>query len=271
MGAIVNDTSSYELLPALEDNMIAFWKPYGRGPGGELLESAELVRFLSGSPEPLFNGMMGAHLAAEQVDGAIDETCQACIKHKVPALWWVGPGSQPADLGTRLERHGFAPAGMVPGMAVDLDDLQGSVKLADGLSVQTVGDASLLRQWSTTGWVGSGFPAGETELFSEIEIQMGIDASGLRRRYLGYLNGKPVGTSVLVLHAGVAGIFAVSTLPEARGRGIGTALTVAPLVDAREAGYRVGTLQASDMGYPIYRKLGFQDVCQYNLYLWEKR
>jgi len=73
-----------------------------------------------------------------------------------------------------------------------------------------------------------------------------------------------------VLHAGVAGIFAVSTLPEARGRGIGTALTVAPLVDAREAGYRVGTLQASDMGYPIYRKLGFQDVCQYNLYIWEK-
>lgn len=271
MGAMVSNLSSNELLPALEDNMIAFWKPYGRGPGGELQESVELVRFISGSPEPLFNGIMGAHLAAERADEAIEETSQACTKHNVSALWWVGPGSQPADLGSRLERHGFAPAGTAPGMAVELEQLQANTKAIDGLSVQTVDDPGLLRLWSDTAWVGSGFPAGEKALFTEIETQMGIDASGLRRRYLGYWNGKPVGTSVLALHAGVAGIFAVSTLPAARGHGIGTALTVAPLVDARKAGYRVGTLQASDMGYPIYRKLGFKDVCQYKLYIWEKR
>ena len=268
MGTIVNSISSSELLPALEVNMTAFYKPYGRGFGGELRESPELVQFISGFPVPLFNGMMDARLAAERVDEAIVEACQACTKHQVPALWWVGPNAQPKDLSAHLERHGFMPSGTVPGMAVDLDKIQEPGRLADGLEVQLVTDASLIKLWSEIGWVASGFPADLASLFSEIEAQMGIDANGLRRRYLGYWRGKPVGTSVLVLNAGVAGIFAVSTLPEARGHGLGTALTLAPLRDGRAAGYRVGTLQASNMGYPIYHRLGFQEVCQFTMFLW---
>jgi hypothetical protein len=42
----------------------------------------------------------------------------------------------------------------------------------------------------------------------------------------------------------------------------------APLREARAAGYRVGTLQASEMGFPVYRRLGFQEVCTFGLYLW---
>jgi GNAT superfamily N-acetyltransferase len=154
-------------------------------------------------------------------------------------------------------------------MVVDLDKLQDSRPFANGLAVEKVTDPDLLTAWAETAWVATGFPAGEAGLFSEIETQLGIDPSGMRRRYAGYWNGKLVGTSVMVLNVGVAGIYAVSTLPEARGHGLGTALTVAPLRDARQAGYRVATLQASEMGYPIYRKLGFQEVCQFKMYLWE--
>jgi predicted GNAT family acetyltransferase len=54
----------------------------------------------------------------------------------------------------------------------------------------------------------------------------------------------------------------VATLPEARGNGIGAALTLKPVQDAREMGYRVGTLQSSEMGFNIYKKLGFWHLCQ---------
>lgn len=270
MDTILANRSSKHLLRALEDNMVAFWKVYGCGPGGTLHDSAELMYYISGSPIMLFNGMMGAHLSAEGADEAIDEACQACIRAQVPALWWVGPEATPKDLGARLEAHSFTPGGATPGMAIDLDKLQELRPLAPGVTVKRVSDTETIQPWAETGWVATGFPAETAGLFTEIETQLGIDSSGMRRRYAGYWNGKLVGTSVLVLDAGVAGIYAVSTLPEARGHGVGTALTLLPLREAYAAGYRVGTLQASEMGYPIYRKLGFQEVCQFNMYLWEQ-
>jgi ribosomal protein S18 acetylase RimI-like enzyme len=60
----------------------------------------------------------------------------------------------------------------------------------------------------------------------------------------------------------VAGIYDVATLPEARGRGIGSTLTLVPLLDARRVGYRTGVLQSSEMGYEVYQKMGFQHLCQ---------
>jgi predicted N-acetyltransferase YhbS len=83
------------------------------------------------------------------------------------------------------------------------------------------------------------------------------------------LNGRPVATSQLFLSAGVAGIYNVTCLPEARGQGIGAAITLAPSLAARGMGYRVAILQASDLGYPVYRRLGFQDFGERSIYLWE--
>ena len=89
------------------------------------------------------------------------------------------------------------------------------------------------------------------------------------RTYLALLDGKPVGTSQLFLSEGVAGIYNVTCKPEARGQGIGSAITLAPLLEARQMGYRIGILQASKEGYDVYRRLGFQDYGKLSVYLWE--
>jgi len=68
--------------------------------------------------------------------------------------------------------------------------------------------------------------------------------------------------------AGVAGIYNVGTVPEARGKGIGAAITLAPLLEARSRGYKIAILHASELGYSVYRRLGFQDYCQMNIYVW---
>ena len=84
--------------------------------------------------------------------------------------------------------------------------------------------------------------------------------------YVATLDGRPVATSQLFVGAGVAGIYNVTCLPEARGQGIGRAITLAPLLEARRQGYATSILQASDLGYPVYRRLGFRDYGRLNAY-----
>ena len=79
------------------------------------------------------------------------------------------------------------------------------------------------------------------------------------RHYLGYLHGKAVATASVFFYEGVAGLYCVATLPEARGKGIGSFVSAAPLIEAREEGYRIAILQSSRMGYPVYVRLGFKE------------
>ena len=68
---------------------------------------------------------------------------------------------------------------------------------------------------------------------------------------------------------GDAGVFFVATLPEARGRGLAAGLMAAALVEARDRGCEISTLQATKMGEPVYARLGYQRFGA--IQMWEKR
>lgn len=88
------------------------------------------------------------------------------------------------------------------------------------------------------------------------------------RFYLAVHNGVPVATSQLLLAEGVAGIDRVATVPEVRKQGIGYAITLYPLLEAREMGYRVGTTQATEAGERVYRRMGFRKCGEITSYHW---
>ncbi len=86
---------------------------------------------------------------------------------------------------------------------------------------------------------------------------------------LGRLDGEPVATNILFNGAGVSGIFGVATAPAARRKGIGAAISLKPLLDAREMGYRYGVLWATDLAVRVYERIGFQLTGRrINRYLW---
>ena len=135
------------------------------------------------------------------------------------------------------------------------------------MRIVPVDDEGTLKQWIHVAGMGFGI----SEKFEKVWYDFFVDAifDSRFQTYLALSDGKPVGTSQLFLSEGVAGIYNVSCIPEARGQGIGSAITLAPLLKARQMGYRIGVLQASQKGYNVYRRLGFQDFGHLSLYLWE--
>ncbi|HEU5345361.1 MAG TPA: GNAT family N-acetyltransferase, partial [Ktedonobacterales bacterium] len=183
-------------------------------------------------------------------------------------FWWTGPSSAPKDLGARLVEHGLVDDGSMPGMAIALSDLRQTHEAPARLVTEQVNSPRLVEEFTLALRAGYGVPE---------EMQAPLAALGERQAlrpdspwlYLvGRLDGEPVSTVQLFLHAGVAGIYAVSTAPNARRQGIGEALTHAALLAARERGYAVGILQSSAMGLHIYERLGFRALTSFHLYLW---
>ncbi|HEY5521228.1 MAG TPA: GNAT family N-acetyltransferase [Candidatus Limnocylindrales bacterium] len=85
--------------------------------------------------------------------------------------------------------------------------------------------------------------------------------------YTGYTNGQPVSTGVGVRTGQTMGLYDISTVPEARGRGYGAAVTRRVADDGREEGCDVAALQASRMGFPVYERLGYRTVVEYMGYI----
>jgi hypothetical protein len=85
-------------------------------------------------------------------------------------------------------------------------------------------------------------------------------AETLSELYIGWASGRPVATSVSYVSEGVAGIFGVSTVPKARGRGYGEAMTWAAMGDGLAKKCKFFSLQASPMGFPVYHRMGFRRI-----------
>jgi ribosomal protein S18 acetylase RimI-like enzyme len=73
-------------------------------------------------------------------------------------------------------------------------------------------------------------------------------------------DGAAAATGMAFDHDGDAGIYNVGTLAHARRRGLGTAVTLQLLHDARARGCRTATLQATEVAERVYASAGFLDL-----------
>lgn len=256
------------IIEAIERNEREFWLAYGRAEGGEARDGPEISSYLTGIREELFNGVVRLVASPDRVEAAIDAAIEPFRARRIPFEWTVAPGSSPGDLEARLRARGFRHYFDLTGMAVRLADLRETRALPPGLSIVPAEGTDALAAFFSI-LVGP-FDLDPSCAAPAVRLESSLlekDAR-LRRRYLGILDGRPVATSMLSLAGGAAGIYGVATAPEVRGRGIGAAMTLAPLLEARDLGYDLGVLQGSPMGGPVYRGLGFREYFREPLYTW---
>jgi len=266
MDTIQTDVSDEALVTAIRANMCDFFRHLSRSNPLEHVENKQFSRWYTPLQHPWFNGVLSSHPAGDD-ESFIDESIQYFRGKGINTFtWWLEPHLKPSDWKPALSRHGFGYSNDTPGMALDLHEMDESLPGVDGLEIRVAGDAASIRTWTSVFVKGYGLPSAWESSTFELWMQLGLELP--IRNYLGYLNGKPVSTCTLFFGGGAAGIYCVSTLPEARGRGVGAAITLQPLQEAREMGYRVGVLQSSEMGFNVYKKLGFRHLCQIeNFYL----
>ncbi|MGE5375809.1 MAG: GNAT family N-acetyltransferase, partial [Bacteroidota bacterium] len=220
-------------------------------------------------PDHFMNLVVCNQLPPEGVDDLIESTLVHFRSMNIRRLSWLADETVPsAEISKALLAHGLTSRdAFATEMAVDFSLIPDSLPARSGLRIVPVDGELVLKQWIHVASIGfrieESFEKDWFDFFADVIFDTRFQT------YLALLDGKPVATSQLFLSEGVAGIYNVSCIPDARGQGIGSVITLAPLLEARRMGYRIGILQASKEGYNVYRRLGFQDYGKLSVYLWE--
>ena len=268
MHSVPDDFSVPTLVKAIKANLFDWYRYLGRSPKAEFCEGPNLAWLLTGMPIGFLNTVFSTQLPPDHADEIIAEALTHFRARNVSRLWWwPEPASQAEELGKRLLKLGFTWNDGSTGMAANLLTLPADLPQPNGLTILPVENKEMLEKFVWTAGAGYEFPESAVSISFDLLLGLGFELP--LRSYLALLDGRPVAASQLFLSAGVAGIYWVATVPEVRQQGIGTAITLTPLLEAREMGYHVGILHASKMGYPVYCRLGFQEYCKMSSYWWK--
>lgn len=207
---------------------------------------------------PAFNRVMATDMASPPTDEVVDDVL-AILTGALALSWWLPSGGARAAIETRLADRGFhAEDGPdTPAMWVETDRL-GRGALPAGLAIEAVLSPAGLDEVARLTVAGFGLPAVLEPAMGGLFRRIGTRPASPIQAFVARLDGRPVATALGVVSGAAVGIYNVATIPEARGRGIGRAVTLAALIDGRERGARVGVLESSPMGLPVYRRIGLR-------------
>jgi ribosomal protein S18 acetylase RimI-like enzyme len=230
----------------------------------------QLLRTAVGLPVTYTNQINAARLSSGDADAEIAATEAFLDRHGVPGMWVVGPLSEPEDLGERLVRRGWVYDEDLPWMAASISTvLEPGPQVPAGLMVEAVEDDDAQDRWLSVMADGFGMNAAGREAMSRLASAVGYGPTRPWRRFVGSIDGRPVGTAGLMVTERVAGVYNVATIPDARRLGVGAAMTAVALREGRARGFEVAVLGASTKGYGVYRRMGFAEVCRVALYDWK--
>ena len=259
MGRIIKNCSDPGLGKALEQILYDFFKPWSKAPQVNTHETEDLKRLTTRIDHPTWNGVFLSQLSEENVDEKIRENIEYFKELQLPWSWFIGPNSRPLDLKQRIKEYGLTNEFLMPGMALELESMNDNFTIPPRFTVKKVNDLGSLRDFvDVVTTVMSLFRENPYEFYL-FEAMAIFDDEKSKIDYVGYLDGVPVATSTLMCSETVAGVNIICTLPEARGKGIGTEMTLVTLREARVLGYKVAVLLSSEKGRGVYRRIGFED------------
>jgi hypothetical protein len=258
----MDDRGSVPDLVALSDlNYTEAMRELTRRAGGIVLDEDGICLFAGTHPLPvLCNGVIRTDPRRDPAD--VLARARAFFTRHERGFSVLVCGRADADLRAAAAGAGLVEMGDSPGMVLER-------RLPDAVAppgvslrrVETTADCVAFAAVMGAAYGTYGMPADVTP---RILARTAVLSAPHIVTYLALLDaGTPAAGAMVILTHGVAGIYWVGTIPEARGRGLAELCTRAAGNAGFDLGARIAALQASVMGEPVYRRMGYVEVTRY--------
>ena len=246
-----------DLMAAATANLVTHFTWVQRQTSGmHVNKSGNYVITDCGLPCDTFNAVCQAQFghndACEHIKTAINHFTGR------PFSWWLSPGDQPDNLAELLLAAGLQEDYSELAMAADLTQLPTGDLAPNGLEIRRVQTAVELADFAQIISVMWTPPDPEVVHFYKLAAPAILQPDSPMWFYVGYVGETPAATAEATVNDGVVGLYNICTLPDFRQRGFGTAMTLQPLLDAREVNCHTAVLQATEAGARVYKRLGFE-------------
>jgi ribosomal protein S18 acetylase RimI-like enzyme len=262
MTEILTDLSESALRAAIQDSAYAYFVRRERILGKTVAEEDGLAWLLAANATPV--AWLREGVEEGRAPGQVQSALGRMQARGYPEVYVVA--LETGETGAVWQRCGASLIETEHAMAMPLIAVGESMPNIEGLIVERItGEAGLQDCAAVIAagrdqWTGGFFQLTNSSLAASQDYL---------RYYLARLDGRPAATAVLFFAAGLATIWWVTTVPEFRGRGIGSAILRSVLLDAFHLGYRAVMLEAPPDDVPHYRRMGFREYCRINVYRWK--
>ena len=273
---ILRNPSQNEIINVIDQNMSDFCNSclnfleknefFKKNPNAEFSVKNDVSKMFTGIKVPFGNFFWGANFNEQDVKEKVDTLVSQAKINNIPFIWMVGALSKPHNLGDYLVNVGLVKVEDA-GMHLNLRELD-ETKYQEAvdqskIKIERVSNPTEEEQWIDICATAFGMEKMKDEIGHIWHVYFKFcDA------YLATLEGKPVGVSLVFYGSGVAGIYCVGVLPEYRKRGIGAAISMAPLLQAKKKGYEISVLTTSQLGFSVYSHIGFKECCKHRMYIY---
>ena len=173
----------------------------------------------------------------------------------------LDPATRRRARGLLMDRD-LRPISQAPGMLAEA--LAPPVRALPKIECLPVSDRATRQAFGALTAVSFDIPVGIAKVVYEPERAW----VGAYRGFVGVAGGKAVAIVAIVATPDALGVYSLSTLPECRRLGYGEAvLRAAIAAEQARTGIRRIVLQSTDAGYSLYRRMGFNEVAKFSVYL----
>lgn len=240
---------------------------HGLSPWVKEAQLTPEIRFWRSHFKPaLVNVVTFCNLDEQKAKSKIDAIIQDATKNTYDVSWWVTPFTKPTNLAELLKNKGFTHLMSCKCLVKDLTDPI-TVVLPQGLEIKRVTTKQQMKDYVQIVASSFGYDQATKDAYLATLLQRDLPSNSMVEEYIAYYNGKPVCTAlILVIDDTTTTFYDFATLPEARNKGIGTAMMLFQLKRSQELGAKQEIIIAAPNAQNISKKVGFQESYLLDMY-----